>query len=141
MMDGILKYRIFMLIILLMGMAPIMGFGAQQKNARVVLLDPAHGGEETGVLADKMREKDLTLQVALLLRDEAKKIPGLELRLTRSADRSMSVSEGFWPQERRKQTVSSVCISTADSGRRHPDMRFISPDFSRPLEARIAQPF
>ena len=61
MMDRILKYRIFIPIILLMGMAPIMGFGAQQKNARVVLLDPAHGGEETGVLADKMREKDLTL--------------------------------------------------------------------------------
>lgn len=93
MMDRILRYRIFILIILLMGMAPITGFAAQQKNVRVVLLDPAHGGEETGVLADKMREKDLNLQVALLLRDEAKKIPGLELRLTRSADRSMSVSE------------------------------------------------
>lgn len=43
MMDRILKYRIFIPIILLMGMAPITGFAAQQKNVRVSFWIPLMG--------------------------------------------------------------------------------------------------
>lgn len=93
-MNGwVLKYGIFTLIMLITGMIPMAGFGVQRQNTYVILLDPAHGGAETGVMTDKLREKDLTLNIALLLRDEGKKIPDFQFRLIRSADRSLSIAE------------------------------------------------
>ncbi len=93
-MNGwILKYGIFTLSVLLFCMTPGSGFGAPRQNTFVVLLDPAHGGEDSGVVSDKLREKDLTLNIALLLRQEGQKIPDFNVQLTRSADRSMSIAE------------------------------------------------
>ncbi|MCX5837556.1 MAG: N-acetylmuramoyl-L-alanine amidase [Deltaproteobacteria bacterium] len=69
------------------------GSGAPRQNAYLVLIDPAHGGEDSGVLSDKLREKDLTLNMSLLVRQEAQKIPGLQVQLTRSADRRMTIAE------------------------------------------------
>ena len=93
-MNGwILKYGIFTLTMLLFCMTPLTGFGAPRQNAYVILIDPAHGGEDTGVVSDKLREKDLTLNMALLLRQEGQKISDFQLQLTRSADRSMSITE------------------------------------------------
>ncbi len=64
-----------------------------EKKPRIVLIDPAHGGEDSGVVSDKLREKDVTMRLALLIREEAKKVPGLEVHLTRTADRKMSTAE------------------------------------------------
>lgn len=82
----------FTLALLITGLAPLTGSGAQ-KNRYTVLIDPAHGGDEAGVLADKLREKDLTLNLALLIRQEAQKGANFDVQLTRSADRTMTVSE------------------------------------------------
>jgi N-acetylmuramoyl-L-alanine amidase len=87
------KYVIFTLTMLLSCLIPMAGSGAPRQNTSLVLLDPAHGGEDRGVLSDKLREKDLTMNMALLIRQEALKIPGLQVQLTRSADRRMSIEE------------------------------------------------
>ena len=52
------------LALLMTGLAPLPGSGAQQ-NRYTVLIDPAHGGDEAGVIVDKLREKDLNLNLAL----------------------------------------------------------------------------
>jgi len=51
------------LSLLIIGLAPPSGLGAQ-KNRYTVLIDPAHGGDEAGVIVDKLREKDLNLSLA-----------------------------------------------------------------------------
>ena len=66
---------------------------APRKIRYTVLIDPAHGGDEAGVIVDKLREKDLTMNLALLIRQEAQKGANFEVQLTRSADRTMTVSE------------------------------------------------
>jgi N-acetylmuramoyl-L-alanine amidase len=66
---------------------------AAEKKPKIVLIDPAHGGEDSGVVSDKLREKDITLRLALSIREEAKKAPGLEVHLTRTADRRISMAE------------------------------------------------
>jgi N-acetylmuramoyl-L-alanine amidase len=92
-MDGRhLRWGFFTLVLLITGLAPALGAGAQQ-NRYTVLIDPAHGGEEAGVIADKLREKDLTLNLARLIRQEAQKSANFQAQLTRSADRTMTVSE------------------------------------------------
>lgn len=88
-----LKYRVFTLAVILVCLIPMAGSGAPQQNSYTVLLDPAHGGDDPGVISEKLREKGLTLKLALLVREEAQKIPGVQVRLTRSTDRTLSIAE------------------------------------------------
>ncbi|MHB8769790.1 MAG: N-acetylmuramoyl-L-alanine amidase family protein [Syntrophales bacterium] len=66
---------------------------AGQPRRHTVLIDPAHGGEDSGVVADKLREKDITLRIALLIQEEAQKAENLQVRLTRNADRALTADE------------------------------------------------
>lgn len=70
------------------------GHSAQQGRY-VVLIDPAHGGDESGVVVDNFREKDLSLKIALLMVQEAKKTENIDIQLIRSTDKTMTVSERF----------------------------------------------
>jgi N-acetylmuramoyl-L-alanine amidase len=100
------KYGIFTLTMLLFCLTPIAGSGAPRQNAYLILLDPAHGGEDPGVVSDKLREKDLTLNMALLVQQEGQKISGLRVQLTRSADRGMTIVERIKAAE----TIKADCL-------------------------------
>lgn len=86
------RHGIFTLFLLMAVFAPLAGESAQQ-NRYMVLIDPAHGGEETGVVSDRLREKDLTMNLALLIRQEAKSKGNFDVQLTRSEDRTMTMAE------------------------------------------------
>jgi len=91
---GLSFWRILTAALLIIGIFAGSEAAAQQKQNRyTVLIDPAHGGEETGVMADAIREKDLNLKLALLIREEGKKAPNLQFRLTRSTDVRMTIAE------------------------------------------------
>ena len=61
------------------------------RPLRVLVLDPGHGGVDSGFVAGGLREKDLTLRLAHLVRERLRqRLPGLEILLTRDADRGMS---------------------------------------------------
>ncbi len=64
-----------------------------QSGPFVVLLDPAHGGSDTGVVYNSLYEKDLTLKLARLIREEAKKVGDIRIHLTRDSDADMSFGE------------------------------------------------
>jgi N-acetylmuramoyl-L-alanine amidase len=60
----------------------------------LVVIDPAHGGADFGVkLTDKEYEKDITLAVSLLLKKELDKAGNVQVQLTRSSDKDVSLSE------------------------------------------------
>ena len=52
---------------------------------RTVVLDPGHGGHDSGTPSDHLRESDTTLQIALALQAELEKI-GYNVLLTRTGD-------------------------------------------------------
>jgi len=55
---------------------------------RVVVIDPGHGGVDSGARGPNgMREKDVALKIGLLLARELERRPDLEVHLTRSEDR------------------------------------------------------
>lgn len=87
-----MRYGIITLVLLAVGLVPSLGASAQQKRY-TVLIDPAHGGAETGVVSDKLREKDLTMNLALLIRQEAKQKANFDVQLTRSEDRAVTAAE------------------------------------------------
>jgi N-acetylmuramoyl-L-alanine amidase len=62
---------------------------AQSKIDRlvVVAIDPGHGGEDPGAIGPTgLREKDVVLAVAMLLRDRLNANPNMRAMLTRDAD-------------------------------------------------------
>ena len=53
----------------------------------IVAIDAGHGGEDPGATGPSgLREKDVVLQVALLLREHINAVPGMRAMLTRDAD-------------------------------------------------------
>ena len=57
-----------------------------------VLLDPGHGGKDTGSEAAGTPEKTLNLSIALLVEEELKNA-GIEVEMTRSSDQPVSLDE------------------------------------------------
>lgn len=65
---------------------------AGKKN--MVMIDPAHGGEDSGVsITDKTGEKDITLAIALALQKELAKEGVYEIVLTRIDDKTISIDD------------------------------------------------
>ena len=63
------------------------------RPIRVVVLDPGHGGSDPGVIAGKAVEKDLTLELAKLLRTEIEHRLHARVVLTRGDDRDLSAEQ------------------------------------------------
>ncbi len=59
---------------------------------KVIVLDPARGGDETGVTTRHGKEKDVTLDIALRLKPQLEKA-GYKVVLTRTGDVTMPVPE------------------------------------------------
>lgn len=59
-----------------------------------IFIDPGHGGTDSGASANGLLEKNITLQIALLLRDILiSEYDGVSVRLSRSTDQSVTLSQ------------------------------------------------
>lgn len=59
-----------------------------------IFIDPVHGGTDSGASANGLLEKNITLQIALLLRDILiSEYDGVFVRLSRSTDQSVTLSQ------------------------------------------------
>ncbi|MEH7401415.1 N-acetylmuramoyl-L-alanine amidase [Gottfriedia acidiceleris] len=56
-------------------------------------LDPGHGGSDSGAVGNGLKEKDLTLDIALRIRDLLNNYNDVEVRMSRSTDTNRSLSE------------------------------------------------
>ena len=63
-------------------------------QVNTIVIDPGHGGRDPGTLgATGMREKDITLDVALRLRDRLRERQGYRILLTRETDEAVALGE------------------------------------------------
>jgi N-acetylmuramoyl-L-alanine amidase len=59
-----------------------------------IVIDPGHGGKDPGCIGvTKSKEKDITLKVALYLKEIVGKQKGYKVHLTRDSDESLSLSD------------------------------------------------
>jgi N-acetylmuramoyl-L-alanine amidase len=63
------------------------------RDLRVIVLDPGHGGEDAGVVLQSVAEKDLTLRLARLLREQLERRMVVRVVLTREDDRAVPAGE------------------------------------------------
>src|SRR5690606_24629218 len=74
------------------GTIPIAELFNLQVNT--IVLDPGHGGRDPGTLgATGMTEKDITLDVALRLRDRLERHAGYRILMTRETDEAVALSD------------------------------------------------
>jgi N-acetylmuramoyl-L-alanine amidase len=67
--------------------APPQPIPPRAKSFRTIVIDPGHGGRDPGAHGQRgTEEKDITLRVALKLRDMLNKEPGLRVLMTRERD-------------------------------------------------------
>ncbi len=87
--------RLAFLIFLLFFLIPsslIMAQSGQKK--RFVIIDAAHGGIDGGVsVTDKVREKEITLILSQMLQKELAKMPGIQVQMTRTSDKTLSSAD------------------------------------------------
>ncbi len=62
------------------------------KENRIIVIDPAHGGEDAGSGVGDMSEKKISLELGLLVKQIGQK-KGLDIRLTREKDQTMTLGE------------------------------------------------
>jgi N-acetylmuramoyl-L-alanine amidase len=60
---------------------------------KVIVLDPGHGGKDTGIVASQGQEKTLTLDLALMIRKMLQKYPRMKVVLTREKDQALTADE------------------------------------------------
>ncbi len=67
--------------------------GPQDASRPLVVIDAGHGGHDPGAGAESLKEKALTLSLALALRDELLRGGGIRVALTRDDDRFLLLEE------------------------------------------------
>lgn len=73
------------------GLPPVAG--PMDATRPLVVIDPGHGGKDPGAGGQGIKEKDLTLALALALRDALIKGGGIRVALTRGDDRYLLLGE------------------------------------------------
>lgn len=68
-------------------------YGTSDPNRPLVVIDAGHGGRDPGAVGAGVREKDITLGLALALRDELVRQGGVRVALTREDDRLLALAE------------------------------------------------
>lgn len=93
MLSNRLKYIVVCCSVLIACFCALTVF-AQGATKPVVVIDPAHGGADPGVLGiDETAEKDITLAIALALAKELAKESSVQVVLTRNSDKAVSLEE------------------------------------------------
>lgn len=107
-----LKFGILLMAFLL----PIALFAQRGEKIRTVVIDPGHGGKDSGALGAISKEKDLNLTVALLAGDYIKKnLPDVKVIYTRERDVFVGLNERAMIANRNNADVfiSIHCNSTS----------------------------
>ncbi|NKB77640.1 MAG: AMIN domain-containing protein [Gammaproteobacteria bacterium] len=65
----------------------------QEKRDILVLVDPGHGGEDSGAIGKKSYEKNVVLQIARKLESEINGQPGMRAELSRKGDYYISLRQ------------------------------------------------
>ena len=85
-------------------------------DVKTIVIDPGHGGRDPGAIgAGGLHEKDVTLAVALLLRDRLKKYPGYRILMTRDKDVKISTRERVtFANEKKADLFISIHCNSLD---------------------------
>ena len=122
---------------------PTIGTAEPASRARCIVIDPGHGGHDTGTIGESgLKEKDLVLAVALRLRDYIKKnFPDIEVVMTRDSDRFIALEErtAIANSKRADLFISIHANSAPSHSASGVETYFLSPGRAATEDIRAAQ--
>ena len=127
---------------LLLGAVLLLGSVVASQASYHVVLDPGHGGRDGGALGKGgTREKDVTLNVARLVRDRLADIEGITVALTRDTDVAVALRERVEIARKGEANlfVSIHADSMRSSGVRGASIYTLAEDASDNLSASLAE--
>ncbi len=68
-------------------------FAGRSSDNLVIVLDPGHGGHDSGAVGNGAKEKDLTLKIAQYCRNELQRYNGITVYMTRDSDNYVGLSD------------------------------------------------
>lgn len=80
-------------LVLTLFLFSLSAFSAPSTSPYIVVIDPGHGGMDTGASLDTLKESELTLKVSQLTRDLFQDHQDIQVFLTRDTDRSLSLHD------------------------------------------------
>ncbi len=120
------------LALLLLGQSPLSG-----QERPLVMLDPGHGGEDSGVVEGDLVEKDLVLRIAFAMGAELVK-NGFDVRLTRSGDEEVAWEDRRALAEAAGAALLLMLHLNADEDRTRHGAE-VYADLENPTSARAAE--
>ncbi len=88
------KYNLILVLAILLNVCGFSQSVYASEDEIVVVIDPGHGGSQTGAEYNGRKEKDLTMAVAQAMADELAKYEGVKVYLTHdSAEDDMSIKQ------------------------------------------------
>ncbi len=86
--------KIFLILLVLIIFPLTNALAQPPRGKHSVTIDPAHGGGDLGVkISDKEYEKNITLAISSLMKNELDKSGNVLVQLTRTSDSDVSISE------------------------------------------------
>lgn len=65
----------------------------EKLNSKTIVIDPGHGGNDTGAMRGEILEKDLTLEIAKKVQDCLRKKGLTNILMTRTTDKTLSLDD------------------------------------------------
>src|SRR5699024_443194 len=75
----------------------LVGTTGNTKKVKI-FIDAGHGGTDSGALGNGLREKDLTLDIAKRIEKHLNQYAGVELKMSRTTDTTLSLKQGTYMQ-------------------------------------------
>ena len=85
--------HILILFVCILFVSNIHTLSAHAENSIVVVIDPGHGGENLGAEYDGYTEKEMTMTMAIAMKEELEKFDNTTVYLTHEDDADMSIKE------------------------------------------------
>lgn len=112
--------RILFIFILIAGV-----FARAEAPLLRVIIDPGHGGTDSGAVYGRAREADITLKVATALKElMSKENSGFEPSLTRTSDRNLTLPERVATAEKQKADLFVSIHANASKDQRARGVEF-----------------
>lgn len=120
-MENNLKRIVFLLAVIICMLSNVLSVNAQslleEKEKYVIVIDPGHGGENLGTIANPaFMEKEILMHTANALVNELKKYDRLEVYLTRTTDVDISLRDrAVFAKEKKADFVFSLHYNASEN--------------------------
>lgn len=121
-MKYIIQSLLFLVVFIFSAYSRPLPIGSNPQTIKTIVIDAGHGGKDPGALGFGLKEKDITLKIALALKKILnEKLPQIKVVLTRDTDKFIELSKrGEIAQDSKADFFISIHCNSVPKGVKSP---------------------